>query len=184
MTDKQNPHNQGEKVRAALAERADHRLNLATKRAQEIDAGGKFVSMVSDDQWDGILERISNGEIDSHVMKSLGLSPSTLNAKRRRDPEFNDRYKDALEDHYIAIAQDIRMVTRGVDGYSTGDVKRDAIVAKYDLALARAFASKIIGERLQVEHTSGPAPVMLPTIVVPELPAIEDRSNDQSDDEA
>ena len=75
MTDKQNPHNQGEKVRAALAERADHRLNLATKRAQEIDAGGKFVPMVSDEQWASILDRISNGEIAAHVWIGVEKGP-------------------------------------------------------------------------------------------------------------
>lgn len=182
MTDKSNPHDQGAKVSAALADRAAHRLNLATKRAQEIDRGGKFVPMVSDDQWDAILERISNGEISAHVMKSLGFSHSTLTAKCRRDPPFNERYKNALEDHYVAIAEDLRMVTRGVEGYSTGDVRRDELVAKYDLALARSFANKVLGERLQVDQTVSVAPVMLPTIAFHDPNVIEDQSSDDESD--
>ena len=113
MTDKEKPSEHGAKVSAALQIRAENRLNLATKRAQEISEGGQFVPMVSEDQWNDILERVSNGEISHHVMKSLGLSHSALNAKRRRDPEYNTRYKEALEDHYVSIAEDIRMVTCG-----------------------------------------------------------------------
>lgn len=181
MTSQKNPHDQGEKVRAAIQIRTDHRNAMAQQRAREIDEGGKFLPSITDEQWDDILNRIASGEISSHVMKSLGLSPSTLTAKCRRDPEFNARYKNALEDHYVALAEDIRMVTRGVEGYSTGDVRRDELVAKYDLAIARTMAPKVLAERLQVEHTSGPAPVMLPTIVVPELPAIEDESDPEND---
>lgn len=164
MTDKASPSEHSAKIKAALAVRTDHRLNMATKRAQEISEGGQFVPMVSEDQWREVLERISNGEISAHVMKSLGFSQSTLSAKRRRDPEFNERYKDALEDHYVALAEDIPMITRGVEGYSTGDVRRDELVAKYDLALARSFANKVLGERTQHEHSMSVAPVMLPTI--------------------
>lgn len=152
MTDKANPHDHGAKVSAALALRAEHRINMATKRAQEISEGGQFVPMVSENQWKDVLERISNGEISAHVMKSLGFSQSSLSAKRRRDPEFNERYKDALEDHYVALAEDIPMITRGVDGYSTGDVRRDELVAKYDLALARTLANRVLGERIAVDQ--------------------------------
>ncbi|GAA0456598.1 MULTISPECIES: hypothetical protein [Sphingomonas] len=153
---------------------------MATKRAQEIDEGGKFLPMVSDEQWDEVLERIANGEIAAHVMKSLGLHKSTLTAKCRRDPGFNERYKDALEDHYVSIAEDLRMVTRGVPGYSTGDVRRDELVAKYDLALARSFANKVLGERVQVDQTVSVAPVMLPAIAL-HVPEIEDATDSDND---
>ncbi|MDD1452663.1 hypothetical protein NHF48_019800 [Sphingomonas sp. H160509] len=166
MTDKTDYHKagNGRAVSEAATIKAENRLNLATKRAQEISAGGKFVPMVSAEQWDEVLERISNGEIGAHVMRSYGLSPATLNAKCRRDPEFKERYTDALETAYLNIAEDIRMVTRGVEGYSTGDVRRDELVAKYDLAIARALAPKVLAERTQHEHTMSVAPVMLPTI--------------------
>lgn len=168
---------------AALALRAEHRRNMATKRAQEIDEGGKFLPIVSDEQWDEVLERIANGEIAAHVMKLLGLHKSTLTAKCRRDPAFNERYKEALEDHYVSIAEDLRMVTRGVPGYSTGDVRRDELVAKYDLALARSFANKVLGERVQVDQTVSVAPVMLPTIALHVPDFLEDRSSgDRGDD--
>lgn len=181
MDDKVSPPEHGAKIKAALDLRADHRLNLATKRAQAINEGGKFIPMVTDEQWDEILERIANGEIGAHVMKSLGLSAATLTAKCRRDPAFNERYKDALEDHYVNIAEDLRMVTRGVPGYSTGDVRRDELVAKYDLALARSFANRVLGERVQVDQTVSVAPVMLPTIAL-HGPDIEDRARDDETD--
>jgi len=152
MTDKSPPSEHSAKIKAALTVRTEHRLNMATKRAQEISEAGTFLPMIPDEQWDDILDRIASGEITSHVMKDCGFSPATINAKARRDPAFRERYKDALEDHYVALAEDIRMVTRGVEGYSTGDPRRDELVAKYDLALARQFANRVLGERIAVDQ--------------------------------
>lgn len=152
MTSPKNPHDQGAKVSAAIAIRTEHRNTMAEKRAREISEAGTFLPSVTDEQWNDILDRIGSGEISSHVMKDFGLSPSTITAKARRDPAFRERYKDALEDHYVALAEDIRMVTRGVEGYSTGDPRRDELVAKYDLALARQFANRVLGERIAVDQ--------------------------------
>ncbi len=167
MTDKISTDH-GAKIAAAIEIRTENRLNLATKRAQEIDTGGKFVPMLCDEQWDSVLDRISNGEIGNHVMKSLGFTYATLTAKCKRDDAFNERYKLALESAYVSIAEDIRMVTRGVPGYSTGDVRRDELVAKYDLALARSLANRIFGERVSIDQTVTLAPVILPSIAMPD----------------
>lgn len=119
----------------------------ATARIAARDAGGKVMAKLSEDDWDMALDRIANGDLDSNVMKSLGVTPAALHAKRHRDPEFAKRYADACEAAYLTLAHDIRSVTRGVEGYSSGDVRRDELIARFDHLLAKSFAAKILGDK-------------------------------------
>lgn len=110
------------------------------------------MAKVTDEQWEWALDRIANGDTDASVMRQLGVVRSTILEKCDRDPEFEVRYRRAIEIAYINIAHDIRCVTRGEPGYSSGDTRRDELIAKYDLELAKRFANRIIGDKLQVDQ--------------------------------
>lgn len=164
MTKKRNPdsteltvpnkHDHGALVSAAKAERALRQREEATRRLNERNEAGRFVSTISDQDWNDILDRIAAGETDAQVMKDYGVERATIIAKRHRDPAFAERYYGAVAEAFVTLAQDIRQVTRGVEGYSTGDVRRDELVAKYDLELAKRFANKILGDKVQVDQRS------------------------------
>lgn len=184
MTDKLPPDEHAIKIKAALDVRADHRRETVERRLQERSGAGRFMATLSEDDWDWALEQISAGATPAHVMADLGAHRCTLNARAKRDPEFKERLREAMEDRFLAIAEDVMLVTRGVEGYSTGDVRRDELVAKYDMALARAYAGRILAEKIQIDATHTLAPVMLPEIALPgfvveaEGKVIEDNSAD------
>lgn len=106
------------------------------------------------EEWDWVIDRIRDGDTDANIARHFGLSSGAIAVKRREDPEFRQRYFDALEDAMVAIAQDTMAVARGVEGYSSGDVQRDRLIVETDLKLASKFAKKILGDKPLIEAAS------------------------------
>lgn len=112
---------------------------------------GQFVAKLTHEDWVRILERIENGEIEARICRDEGICRAAIHAKRRTDPQFSAAYDRACFNGYVNVAHDIRATVRGEEGYSTGDVRRDELVAKYDFELAKKFASKIMGDKPMID---------------------------------
>ena len=149
MTDKPT---HGELTSAALQAKSAAQADATDNRITRRDAGGRNVAKISEEQWDYVLDRIENGDLEANIARHLGINRSAINQKRARDADFDKRYMRAIENAYINLAHDIQAVTRGVEGYSSGDVRRDELIAKYDLELAKRFANRIIGDKVQVDQ--------------------------------
>lgn len=130
----------------AISEAADRRLDRLR------DGNGKFLAKLSEQDWEDILDRLEAGELEANIARAYSVSRAAIHAHRRHNPAFAERYFQAIQQRYVNLAQDISAVTRGVEGYSTGDVRRDELIAKYDLELAKRFAPQVLGDRLQVDQ--------------------------------
>lgn len=179
-TDAQNQRAMRAKV--AHDNRRDLRTELSEERSTSIrTAIGK--PKLTDDQIDDILERISNGEFITDACSRHGVTHGALYHRARSDEEFAVRFNNAREEHYLTLAENTRLVARGVEGYSSGCVTRDALIVKTDMTLAKAFAD-VLADRMQhrVEHSI--APVMLPSsgifapMIEGEFDAVEDGAGD------
>lgn len=157
MTSETTPPTHGQIVSAALQPRTDHQRDSANRRATELkmaerDENGRIMAKITPDQWDWVIERVAMGDSDLTLTQSLGVSVGSIAFKRKRDADFATRYNDAVAEAFVNVAKDIQKVTRGEPGYSSGDVRRDELIAKYDLELAKRFARKVIGDHMTVDQ--------------------------------
>ena len=156
MTSKQEPSEHGALVANALnrraqeiAERADERIAKARD-----ERTGQYLAKMSDDDWAKVLERVEAGDILANICREFGITNAAINSKRKRDPEFSEAYEEAIFNGFINVAHNIRAVTRGIAGYGheSGDPRRDELIAKYDFELAKKLASRVLGDKLQIDQ--------------------------------
>ena len=133
----------------AIVERSEQRSELRLARDK---VTGRYLSKLSQDDWATVLQRISNGDIEANICRDYGIARSTINEKRKHHPEFDEAYQEALFEGFINIAHDTRAIARGTEGYSSGDARRDELIVKTDMELAKKFAARILGDRLQIDQ--------------------------------
>lgn len=153
MTKEKNPHDQGAKVSKALQTKYQANRDGVERRILARNAAGQSVEKLSADDWEAVLERVGEGAITAQVMRDFGVSPSTNNAKCKRDPAYKARYDEALRDGYWAIAEDIRNITRGIAEGSGVSVERDKLVAEYDYKIAKAIVPRLV-DKQQIDQRS------------------------------
>lgn len=147
----------GLKIAEAIAEK-NKQIAVAAEQRQIRAASSEKLSKndryLAPEQWNQILEKVRVGINDHRIEKEFGIAGGAIAHKRRREPAFKAAYADALEDFMLTIAADTREVARGVPGFSTGDIQRDRLIIETDLKLAKHFAPKVFGDRLQIDQRS------------------------------
>lgn len=98
-----------------------------------------------------IADYVSGGMTLIDACRTLGIGRTTIHDWMVASERFKAMMEAARTDGYEVIANDIRRVTRGDKGYSTGDARRDKLVAEMDLKLLSKWHPHKYGEKLQVE---------------------------------
>lgn len=98
-----------------------------------------------------LADYVTNGTTLIDACRDLALDYSGVFKKLAASPRFAEMMEVARAAGYDVIANDIRKVTRGTEGYSTGDVKRDRLVAEMDAKLLSKWHPKKYGEKLEIE---------------------------------
>lgn len=151
MSSEKNPHDHGEKVSKAHQTAYEITASRAENRVMLRDQAGKLVAKLSDNDWVTVLDRIANGEIPAQVMRSFGVEPHTLNAKCKRDPDFDKALSEAYATAFFNHMIDARSVARGLEGYSTGSIERDKLVIDTDYRMAKSLVPRLI-EKQQIDQ--------------------------------
>lgn len=109
---------------------------------------------MSPDDWSEVIERIAAGQFLNAIAKDFAIHPSTIYEKKRRDKTFADLLNQAREDAALTIFEETRQVARGVKDKSSGDIRRDELIVKTDTEYAKKIASRILGDKLQIDQRS------------------------------
>lgn len=115
---------------------------------------GKFLAKISDDDWQEIIERVAAGELIDSISKSFDIDRMTISRKCKRDKSYAELYKEAREQAALTIFEETRQVARGVEGKSSGNVRRDELIVKTDMEYAKRIAPHIFGDKLQIDQRS------------------------------
>jgi hypothetical protein len=99
-----------------------------------------------------IADYVSDGIPLVDACRTVGVGYRTAYDWIARSPRFAEMMEAARETGYDVIAAGVRRVARGEEGYSTGDVKRDKLVAEMDMKLLSKWHPKRYGDKLQVEQ--------------------------------
>ena len=111
-----------------------------------------------------LADMISDGMDLVEACEVLGLGASgrrQVHRRIQRDPLFAEFMEAARTAGYEVIASRTRKVTRGVEGFSTGDWKRDQLICKQDNWLLEKWHPKAYGQKLEVESVSKVANVAI-----------------------
>lgn len=107
-----------------------------------------------------IADWVSEGMTLIDACRALGIPQRTIYARLDANPQFREMMEDARSKGFDAIANNVRRVTRGEEGHSSGDVKRDKLIAEMDMKLLAKWHPHKYGEKLQVEQKT--ASVVIP----------------------
>ncbi len=99
-----------------------------------------------------IADYVSGGMTLVDAARTLEIPLRTVYNRIYTWPRFAEMMEAARTAGFDVIASDIRRVTRGEPGYSSGDPKRDKLIAEMDLKLLSKWHPKAYGEKLQVEQ--------------------------------
>lgn len=113
-------------------------------------------SSFTQDIADEIVERLSKGE-PLAVMCRDPYMPDRVTVWRwaEADKTFSQHIARAREDGFDMIANETRLISRGVPGESSGDVQRDKLIIDTDLKLLAKWDPKRYGERQEVDVNHG-----------------------------
>lgn len=96
-----------------------------------------------------IAERLSRGETMADICRDDHMPHvSTVWDWQQQDVAFSQSIARARDIGEDVIANNTRLVARGVKGHSTGDVQRDKLVVDTDLKLLAKWNPKKYGERV------------------------------------
>lgn len=99
-----------------------------------------------------LADYVSNGETMIDACATLGLAVRTTYTRIRESERFREMMEEARKIGFHVIANRIRKVVRGELGHSTGDVKRDRLIADSDFKLLAKWHPQEYGEKIQVEQ--------------------------------
>lgn len=99
-----------------------------------------------------IIEMVSAGEFLIDAATAVGLSEGMAYYKIRTDERFREEMERARELGYDAQARNTFKVAKGVEGFSTGDVKRDTLICKQTNHMLSKWHPKKYGEKLEIEQ--------------------------------
>lgn len=111
---------------------------------------------------DRIITAVEDGETLTAACRRVGPTVRAFYAWAEADPELDSRLARAREIGFDTIADRIRQTARGEPGWSTGDVKRDRLVADVDLKLLACWDRRYSERRVLAgdpEAPLMPAPV-------------------------
>lgn len=110
--------------------------------------GGKL----SEEDYQYALERIADGTTVAEVSRELGVNRAAFNLKAHYDKEFAEAFAEAKRIAASSIVEKMILTSQGIEGYTTGSIERDKLVA----STMRWYASKtdpsIFGDKVQLDH--------------------------------
>lgn len=98
-----------------------------------------------------ICDYVGDGETLVDACRILGVNYFTTFQRIRANPKFAEMMEAARESGFEIIANGVRLVTRGELGHSSGDPKRDKLIAEMDMKLLAKWHPKRYGEKIQIE---------------------------------
>lgn len=98
-----------------------------------------------------LVEAIAGGTTLVDAAAEIGISVSKVYRRLRVSPRFQEMMDLARDVGFDVIASNVRKVTRGDAGFSSGDVKRDRLIAEYDFKLLQKWNPKKYGEKIEIE---------------------------------
>lgn len=98
-----------------------------------------------------LADYVAGGMTLIDAVNTMGLAMRTTHRRIAENPEFAAMMNDARRIGADTIANNVRKVTRGEVGHSSGDVKRDRLIAETDLKLLSKWHPKEYGEKLEIE---------------------------------
>lgn len=99
-----------------------------------------------------LADYVTGGMTMIDACAALGIPLRTNYDRLKANPKFAALMDDARAAGFDAIANGIRKVTRGEEGHSSGDVKRDRLIAEMDAKLLAKWHPKKYGEKLEIEQ--------------------------------
>lgn len=101
-----------------------------------------------------LADYVTDGMTMIDACTALGIPLRTTYDRLKTNPKFAELMEEARAAGFDAIANSIRKVTRGEAGHSSGDVKRDRLIAEMDAKLLAKWHPKKYGEKLEIEQKS------------------------------
>lgn len=101
-----------------------------------------------------LADYVTDGTTMIDACMALGIPLRTTYDRLKANPKFAAMMEDARASGFDAIANAIRKVTRGEKGHSSGDVKRDRLIAEMDAKLLAKWHPKKYGEKIEIEQRS------------------------------
>lgn len=98
-----------------------------------------------------LADYVAGGMTLIDAVNTMGLAMRTIHRRIAENPEFAAMMNAARDLGFDAIANNVRKVTRGEEGHSSGDVKRDRLIAETDVKLLAKWHPKKYGEKLEIE---------------------------------
>lgn len=99
-----------------------------------------------------LADYVTGGMTMIDACATMGIPLRTNYDRLKANPKFAALMDDARAAGFDAIANGIRKVTRGEAGHSSGDVKRDRLIAEMDAKLLAKWHPKKYGEKLEIEQ--------------------------------
>lgn len=106
-------------------------------------------------------EAVRNGTTLVEWFREVGFNPSTMYYWLAHEPDLMKRYEAARDLGFDAIASNSRLVSRGVEGFSSGCPKRDRLIVETDLKLLGKWSQRY-ADRSRVEATVTNLTAVLP----------------------
>lgn len=101
-----------------------------------------------------IVDWVSEGMTLIDATRALGIPIRTIYDRINANPRFAEAMEHARAAGYDCHANDLTKLVRGEEGFSTGDVKRDRLVAETTMKLLAKWHPKKYGEKLEIEQKS------------------------------
>lgn len=101
-----------------------------------------------------LADYVTDGMTMIDACATMRIPLRTAYDRLKHNPKFAALMEDARAAGFDAIANGIRKVTRGEEGHSSGDVKRDRLIAEMDAKLLAKWHPKKYGEKLEIEQKS------------------------------
>ena len=101
-----------------------------------------------------LADYVTDGMTMIDACATMGIPLRTAYDRLKANPKFAALMDEARAAGFDAIANGIRKVTRGEAGHSSGDVKRDRLIAEMDAKLLAKWHPKKYGEKIEIEQKS------------------------------
>lgn len=101
-----------------------------------------------------LVDYVTGGMTLIDAAGALRIDLSRTYKRIKTNPKFAEMMETARAHGFDAIANNIRKVTRGEEGHSSGDVKRDRLIAEMDAKLLAKWHPKKYGEKIEIEQKS------------------------------
>lgn len=101
-----------------------------------------------------LADMIADGDTMVDACDALGLRKRDVYRRIAKEPQFAQLLEEARRIGFDVIANRVKQTLRGRGPDASGDVKRDRLIAEYDMKLLAKWHPKAYGEKLEIETTN------------------------------